>query len=314
MYKKLLSISLLLAIASVSFAQSQEEHSSVSTPTGELRGSLILPQGVQKFPVVILLPGSGPTDRNGNNAMGVTANSYRLLAEQFAKQKIATLLIDKRGISESAPALKQEDSIRFDNYVSDAVAWKRSIETDPRVTKVFIAGHSEGSLIGILAAQQTPVAGFISISGPAKSADKIIIGQLQKQAPFMAPAADSMFNRLKKDQPLDTVPNELYAILRKSIQPYMASWMKYTPCTEIAKLTVPVLIVQGSTDMQVETSEAKALKECQPKAELHIIQGMNHILKNASSVMSENIATYKMPALSVNEDLVTVIVNFVGKQ
>jgi alpha-beta hydrolase superfamily lysophospholipase len=313
MYKKLLSISLLLAVASLSFGQSQEEHSTIQTPTGNLSGSLIIPQSAAKFPLVILLPGSGPTDRNGNNALGVTANSYRLLAEALAKQKIATLLIDKRGISESAAALRKEDSIRFDDYVNDAVAWKRSLESDPRVTKVFIAGHSEGSLIGMLAAQLTPVAGYISISGPAKSADKILVGQLQKQAPFMAPAADSMLNRLKNNQPLDSVPNELYAFFRKSIQPYMASWIKYTPCTEIAKLTVPVLILQGSTDLQVEDKEAKALKECQPKAEMHIIQGMNHILKNSSSVMSENIATYKMPALSINDELVDLMVKFVGK-
>jgi len=314
MHKIFLTLFLLLAIATLSFAQSIEEHNTIKTPTGELSGSLIAPQGVMKFPLVILLPGSGPTDRNGNNAMGVTANSYRLLAEALAKQKIATLLIDKRGISASAKALKQEDSIRFEDYVNDAVEWKKFIETDPRITKVYMAGHSEGSLVGMLAAEKTKVAGYISIAGPAKSIDKIIVGQLQKQAPFIAPMADSLFNRIKNNQPLDSIPGPMNALLRKSIQPYMASWMKYTPCTEIAKLNVPVLILQGSTDIQVDAAEANALKECQPKAELHIIQGMNHILKNSSSIMAENIATYKKPELPVNQELVVIIVNFVGNK
>ncbi len=304
---------LLFAFSINCYSQFNEEQLTLNTARGDLKGSLIVPTGAKKFSVVLLLPGSGPTDRYGNNNMGLKTDCYKQLATELAKKNIGTLLIDKRGIAASAGAMKSEADLRFEDYVNDAVAWKLLLEKNKRIKNIFIAGHSEGSLIGMLVAQKTSIKGYISIAGPAKSSDKLIIEQIGKQAPLLVKAVDSMFARLRNNQSLDSVPLPLASIFRKSVQPYIASWIKYTPCEEISKINVPVLILQGTTDIQVDSSEAQALKQCCPKAEINIIAGMNHVLKNSSNNIQENIATYSKPELPINEELSKTIIEFILK-
>jgi alpha-beta hydrolase superfamily lysophospholipase len=136
---------------------------------------------------VVIQAGSGPTNRYGNNPMGVKANSYKLIAESLAQRNIATLLMDKRGIAESAGAMKNEAALRFDDYADDLANWISFIKKDKRIKKVFIAGHSEGSLVGMLAAQKEKVNGYISIEGAGERIDRIIVWQYAQQHPKIAP-------------------------------------------------------------------------------------------------------------------------------
>lgn len=295
------------------FAQFTTEEKTLVTQTGDLKGTLVKPEKLKKFNLIIIQPGSGPTDRNGNNPMGVKANSYRLLAEALAKRNIATLLIDKRGIAASTPAGKSEANLRFDDYINDLAGWVQFIKKDSRIKKIFLAGHSEGSLIAMVAAQKEKVKGYISISGAGEPIDKIIVRQVNKQSPELATALDSMLMRLKNGEKLDTVPTYLLALLRPSVQPYMASWMKYNPCEEIQKLSIPTLILQGTTDIQVEAKEAEALKKCNPKAELSMVSGMNHILKEAPADRTKNMATYNDVTLPLMRGLADMIAGFIQK-
>ena len=300
-----------LLLQTITYAQPKEDSISLFTATGTLKGSLFVPLGKSGFPVLIMIAGSGPTDRYGNNPMGVNANSYKMIAEALCNENIAVLLFDKRGVAKSVNAAKKESDLRFENYVDDAVQWIELIKKDRRVNGVFIAGHSEGSLIGMLTAQKIKVQGYISIAGPARGIAEIITEQYAQQLPKAGPVVDSFFHRLQNNQALDSIPPYLLPIFRPSVQPYIKSWIKYIPCQEIKKLTVPTLIIQGGIDIQVASTEATLLKQCKREAAVLLLDSMNHVLKTAPANRAENIATYANPLLPLYPGLTTAITLFI---
>ena len=298
----------------ISTAQFITEEKTLITPIGNLAGTLILPTTGKTFKLVVIQAGSGPTDRNGNSGNALKANSYRLIAEALSKKNIATLLTDKRGVGKSMGAMKSEANLRFDDYADDLAGWINFIKKDKRIGKIFIAGHSEGSLVGMIAAQKEKVNGYISIAGAGESIDKIITWQYAQQLPKAAVVVDSLFKRMRNNQKIDTVPPYLLSIFRPSVQPYILSWMLHDPCAEIKKLTIPILILQGNTDIQVEVKQGEMLKACKPKATLKIIAGMNHILKEAPIDRTKNVATYSDGTLPIMPGLVDLIAAFVNKK
>ncbi len=289
------------------------EEKTLTTSTGELKGSLIIPTNKKNFKLVIIQPGSGPTDRNGNSGKDVTANSYKLIAEALAAKNIATLLVDKRGVAGSMKAIKDEASLIFDDYADDLAAWVRFIKKDKRISKIFIAGHSEGSLVGMIAAQKEKVNGYISIAGAGESIDKIIVWQYEQQLPKAAIVVDSLFKRMKANEKIENVPPYLLSIFRPSLQPYIKAWISHNPCEEIKKLTIPVLIIQGSTDIQVQIKQAEMLKACKLSASYKLIDGMNHILKQSPLDRAKNIATYSNANLPLMPGLAEEIIMFIKK-
>ena len=236
-----------------------------------------------------------------------------MMAQALAESKIGMLTYDKRGVAKSIRAFKLEADLRFEDYVNDAIDWINFIKKDKRVGNIYIAGHSEGSLLAMLVAQKVKLAGYISIAGPARGINTIIAEQYGKQLPKAAKVVDSLFERMKNNQPLDTVPKYLASLFRPSIRPYMVSWMKYSPCEEIKKLKIPMLIIQGATDIQVEENEARLLTQCNPAANMKIIDSMNHVLKNAPLDRTKNIATYTNPDLPLSDKLMSSIIGFINK-
>ena len=111
---KIILFSLLLYLG-LSNLMAQEEAVVLQTPTGDIYGTLLTPERNNNLPVVLLIAGSGPTDRNGNNPL-MTNNSLKMLAELLAKNGIASLRYDKRGISASAAAVQIEPFPRFEKY------------------------------------------------------------------------------------------------------------------------------------------------------------------------------------------------------
>jgi uncharacterized protein len=294
-------------------AQFTTEEKVLATSTGNLKGTLYLPKKTNKLSLVVVQAGSGATDRNGNSIPIIKASPYRLLAEALAEKNIATLLIDKRGIGASMTAMKKEVDLRFDDYAKDLADWVRFVKNDNRINKIFLAGHSEGSLLAMLTAQMENVNGYISIAGAGESIDKIVVWQYKQQLPKTAFVVDSLFTRMRNGEPLDTIPPMLMSIFRPSIQPYFASWMKYDPAVEIKKLTIPVLILQGTTDIQVEIKEAEYLKAAKPNATYVLIEGMNHVLKEAPADRQKNIAIYSAENVPLKKELVAAIYKFVNK-
>lgn len=303
---------LLLSTASL-FAG--EEDITLNTPTGDIHGKLMLPDGGTPCPVVLIIAGSGPTDMNGNNA-GMTNNSLLYLARELAAEGIASVRYDKRAIGKSAAACTNEEELRFDHYINDAAAWADKLAGDSRFTKVIIAGHSEGSLIGMVAAQRNKaVKGYISIAGCGSPAYEILEEQLKSQPAWIQEQSASISKELREGRTVKEVPYYLMSLYRKSVQPYLISWFAYDPAAEIAKLDIPVLILQGDMDIQVGVAEAEKLHTAQPSATMHIIKEMNHILKHCSTMQQmAQLATYRDASLPLKAELVSHIIEFVKKE
>ena len=297
-------------------AQFVEEQQILQTATGELKGSLYIPsyQG-KRIPVLILQPGSGPTDRYGNNPLGVNADSYKMIAEGLIKYNIATLLIDKRGIAASADAGKDESKLLFTSYVTDLEAWVKFLKNDKRLKNITIAGHSEGALVGMLAAEKIKkLNGYISIAGPGENIATTLVKQVTAQSASFGQQLDSLLSLVKAYKKIEPVTGPLASLLRPSILPYMQSWMQYDPSEEIKKLKTRVLIIQGGTDIQVSVADAKLLQAARPEASFLLIDSMNHILKIAPIDRQQNQATYNIPTLPLAPELLPKIVNFINRK
>ena len=299
-------------------AQSTVDNSSepvvLRTATGPIYGTLELSSCKSKCPVAIIIAGSGPTDRDGNSAaLPGKNNSLKMLAEALAANGIASIRYDKRGIAESAKSMQSEDSIRFTDYVRDAGEWIDFARKDPRFASVIVVGHSEGSLIGIIAAQTHSVDKFVSLAGTGRPAGTVILEQLSGQLPpdLMA-SAEGVVRALNAGKVPDSVPPVLYSLFRPSVVPYLISWMKYDPAAEIAKLKIPSLVVQGTTDIQVSRTDANLLAAANPMAKLVVIEGMNHVFKDAPSDRAAQISAYSNPNLPLNAQLVREVVQFIN--
>ena len=280
-----------------------------TTPAGTLKGTLLSFKGKKAVPLVLIISGSGPTDRNGNNP-AMQNNSLKYLAESLARQGIASFRYDKRGVAESRNAMVKEDSLTFETYINDAVAWINFLKKDRRFSKIIVAGHSEGALIGMVAADKTHADGYVSIAGAGKPAAQIIRTQLKSQPEAIRAEAGKILDSLQAGK-LVAQPNPMFAALfRPNVQPYLVSWFKYDPAAEIKKLTVPVLIVQGTTDVQVGTDDAQTLAAAAPSATLVLVEGMNHILKEAEADFQKNVATYNDPALPLKPELAAHLQGF----
>ncbi len=282
------------------------------TASGDITGTLTVPDSAgSKIPVALIIAGSGPTDRNGNNPM-MKNESLKLLAYGLAANNIASLRFDKRGLGESRAAFTSEADLRFEDYINDARGWIDTLKKDARFSKVVVAGHSEGSLIGMIAALQR-ADGFISIAGAGRSADKILKEQLASQPAVVRDSSYPIIDSLVQGKTVQKVPKMLFALFRPSVQPYMISWFHYDPQTEIKKLTIPVLILQGTNDLQVTVEDANLLAKSNTKAQLALIKNMNHILRIVEGDRKENLATYITSGNPISEELVTTIATFVKK-
>ena len=289
-----------------------ESELTLKTATGTIYGTLTIPNHTPTSPIVLIIAGSGPTDRDCNSGAGIQTNAYKMLCEGFAKNAISTLRFDKRGVGKSLPAMSSESDLRFETYINDVVAWISLLESDKRFSKVIVLGHSEGSLIGMIAAEKTQTGGFISIAGAGRSADKILQEQIKSQLPpQLMIESNNILESLKMGKTVATVNPLLASLYRPSVQPYMISWIKYDPAQEIKKLKVPVLIIQGTTDLQVTMNDAKLLSAAKPGAKLEIIANMNHVLKDVDANVQTNLATYSNPMLPLKSGLVENLVDFV---
>jgi pimeloyl-ACP methyl ester carboxylesterase len=281
---------------------------------GNLYGTLILPAQKEKVPIVLIIAGSGPTDRNGNALMlGLNTDAYRLLADSLRLHGIASLRYDKRGVAASAATLRSETDIRFDDYISDASTFIKMLQADPRFSRVIVLGHSEGSLIGMIAAARAGAAGYISVAGAGDRIDKIIERQLAAQSPPLAAKATVLLDSLCKGDSVrqPEADQALMGLFRASVQPYMISWLRYDPQQEIMRLHIPVLIIQGTTDLQTSVQDAQALKTAKPDATLVLIDRMNHVFREAGSDRQGNFATYGNPTLPLKPELIQSIVRFI---
>lgn len=286
----------------------------LKTLSGTIAGTLTVPKTINgKIPVVLIIGGSGPIDRNGNSDKATLAtNTYKLIAEALGKNNIASLRYDKRMVGESTTSNKEEN-LRFDDYVDDAIGLINLIKEDKRFSKIIVMGHSEGSLVGMLVTTTDDIVvnGFISLAGAGRPADQIVTEQMKSQAQYMSDGFKRVLDSLRRGVVNKNVDPALYALARPSIQPYLMSWFRFDPSREIRKVKVPTLIIQGTTDLQVTVADADKLKKGRSNATEVIIRDMNHVLKEAPADKEKNMATYTQPDLPLKPELVTSMVDFI---
>jgi len=284
----------------------------LDTGTGELFGSLLLPKSATPVPVVLIISGSGPTDRDGNNPEGGRNDSLKRLAWVLAKHNIASVRYDKRGVAASLAATPDERNLSVEAYVADTEAWGRKLKADPRFSQLILLGHSEGALIASLAAPSIDAAAVISMSGSARPIDQVLRQQLSNRLPPpLMQRSNELLDSLKAGKTDDNVPPPLQVIFRPSVQPYLISLFRQDPAAAFARLKMPALIIQGSNDIQVGVNDARLLKAAKPDAELALIEGMNHVLRIVPNDVKRQLASYKDPQLPLAAELGTRILAFI---
>ena len=304
----------LLLLSNLGFSQEKKDLTAVNkkeiTINPLLKGTLYSPlKETKKTNLVILIAGSGPTDSDSNQKV-MTNNSLKYLSEELSKNNQAVFSYDKRIIAQMAAGTVNEATLSFDDFINDAKEVIRFFKNQKKYNKIIVAGHSEGSLIGMLAANENTDA-FISLAGAGRTIDAVLLEQIEKQAPFLKEEVQKDLEILKSGQTFELKNKMLASLFRESVQPYMISWIKYNPQNEIKKLQVPVLIINGTKDLQVTVSEAELLKKAKPEAKLMVIDNMNHIFKEIKGDDAENMGSYSDPNLAVTEKLVTAINLFI---
>ena len=278
-----------------------------------LHGTMTLPEGDTPVDMALILPGSGPTDRNGNFPEGEN-NSLKLLARELADAGIGSLRIDKRGVGASYAAAPDEADLRAETFVEDADHWLDFLGEQERASRLFLIGHSEGALVATLAAQKHDVSGLVLIAGTGRPAPDLIREQVAGSAmpPELKTRSDELLETLKRGERDENVPRELGPLYRPGVQPYLISWFRYDPAKELARLDTPVLLVQGTNDLQIRPADMALLSNARPDATVITIEGMNHVLKIAPTTRAENIALYSRPDAPLAPGLVKAIASFIS--
>ena len=286
-------------------------------PKAPLAGTLL--DAGPASPVVLMIPGSGPTDRDGNNPLGVAAAPYRLLAEALAQKGVSSVRVDKRGLGESKAAVANGNDVTIGDYAADTHSWVESIRARTKAKCVWVLGHSEGALVALASAQQPQgICGVVLVSGAGRKLSDVIREQLRAN-PANAPVLDSAMaalDSLDKGERVDVAGMHpaLQKLFAPQVQGFLIDMFRHDPAKLAGALKVPLLIVQGEHDIQVSVADAHALAAAQPKAKLVLIPTMNHVLKDvASDDRQANLATYADPSLPVDTTLVDSIASFVKR-
>lgn len=299
-----------ILLSSASFAQDVIAQDLIISDYVE--GTLLSPNS-KTSTLAIIIPGSGPTDRDGNQNF-MKNNSLKFLAQDITSNGIATFRYDKRALTmlKKGSNAKNIKKVRFDDFVTDAQKVVSYFTNRKRYDKIYVIGHSQGSLVGMLAATEN-VDGFISIAGPGKPIDEVILEQIGMMgANDLVESAKKTFDIMKTGNIDKNFNPGLANIFNLDVQPFIMNWISYSPTKELAKLNIPTLIINGTNDIQVSIAEAELLKKAKDDAKLVIIENMNHVLKTvASKDPQENTKSYNMPLLKNSPELVEKIISFI---
>ncbi len=323
MIRKWLSFFVPMALSTAAVAASPsapvQTYVQAPGPLGPLKGTMLSPAS-DRLAMMLIIPGSGPTDRDGNNPLGVKASTYRLLAEGLAERGVGTVRIDKRGLAASGAAVADGNAVTIDDYVADVGAWSDVIRKETGEACVWLLGHSEGGLIALAAAQKLPdICGLTLVSTAGRPLGEVLQTQLRANpanAPIL-PQAMAAIASLEAGKRVDVAGMHpaLMPLFAPQVQGFLINAFSYDPAKLIAAVTKPVAIVQGRRDMQVGVDDAERLKQAAPKAELVLLPDVNHVLKTvASDNPRANAATYTDPSLPLAPSVVEAIATFVAAQ
>jgi uncharacterized protein len=285
------------------------------TLSSTISGSLVMPRDVKdKVPVILIIGDSGPTDRDGNNAkLGISGNTYKLMAYELGKKGIATVRYDKRFVGATTTTIK-ESQLHIEDYSDDAVSLLNLLNADQRFSKIILFGHGEGVLVSLIAGYEQSEKAYIMAEGYADKGEKVLADIMKAKPKFLADEFKAIMDSLKKGKTTDNVDPSLYYIARPSVQPFIMSWCRYDPIRGFKAIKMPVLVIQGTTDMTVPVSNGERFKKAKSDAFYLQIKDMNHILKEAPADTDKNMDTYDKANLPIKPELINGIAEFVNKQ
>lgn len=288
-------------------------------PQGHL-GGVLLRVGAPEAPVVLIIPGSGPTDHDGNNLRGLRADTYQLLAVGLAEHGITTLRIDKRGMYSSATAAADANAVTIADYAADVHTWERLLRKQLRPRCVWLLGHSEGGLVAMVAAQQPAgLCGLVLVAAAGRPLGEVLRSQL-RSAPANAPLQHAAFATLDaleagRRVPAQDLPRALLPLFRPQLQGFLISAFSYDPAQLLQACAQPVLILQGERDLQVNAQDARLLKQAAAHAQLLLLADANHVLKRVTSDdRAANLATYAEANLPLAPGVVDGIADFLRRE
>lgn len=285
-------------------------------PKGALKGTMLAPEKA-KSPTVLIIPGSGPTDRDGNNPLGIKGAPYKLLAEGLAAKGIASVRIDKRGMFGSRRAIADPNAVTIADYAADVHNWIKVVRKETGAQCVWVAGHSEGGLVA-LASSKSPddTCGLILLASPGRPVGEVLREQVKANLAGTPLLKQAMLGvgALEKGQHVDArgMHPALLQLFRPEIQDFMISMMATDPGKLAAGFHKPILIVQGQRDIQVSVADAEHLKQAAPHAKLVLVPGASHILKTVSSTdRAAAMVAYTKPNLPLAPGVVDEIAGFI---
>lgn len=300
----------ILLKSTISFSQEKSYIEKDISVSKFIDGTLLKPTQTKKPILAIIIAGSGPTDRDGNQNF-LKNDALKKLADSLTTNGIATFRYDKRIVKQ----IRQGDidkSMTFDDFVSDAEAVISYFKKSKAFKKIYIVGHSQGSLVGMLAAKQN-ADGFISLAGAGQNIGDVIVEQVSKMAPKLGEEAQKIVTKLKQGETTTNYPQALASVFNTELQPFMISWMQYHPDTIIKDLHIPILIINGTKDLQVSTQEAQRLKDANAKATLKLIKNMNHVLFMIEGGDLENSKSYNEAFRPISGELINSITSFIKR-
>lgn len=284
-------------------------------PVGVLSGTYVKLIGSLRE-TIIIIPGSGPTDRNGNNNSWIRSSSYWHLAHELAKYGISSLRIDKRGLYASCEAILDANGVKLGEYAQDICNWVNVLQSETNTADISLLGHSEGGLIGMLAAGMCEkISNVILVATPGRKFADTLKRQLAdapEHKPYLS-NADKTIKSLEMGVRVNRrdITPETQSLFRPEVQNHLIDLMSYDPIEMISKIKKPVLIVQGQRDIQATIEDAKRLHSGKPKSQLLIIPEMNHVLKRViSNSRKDHLATYKDLYMPIVAELVDAVVGF----
>ena len=291
----------ILTIA-FSFSQVTTEEALIQNEGIQLPGTLSFTK--EKSPLVIWIHGSGGVDRNGN-----TPQYIKQFRDAVNQENIAFFSYDKRTANVNNTVILK-DGVLFNDFVSDAKKVVNHFKNDKRFTEIILVGHSQGSLVAMLALND--VSKYISIAGAGETIDKTLIKQVTKQNEYFGGLTEKYLKELKETGQVKNVDPNLMSLFAPQNQPFLSSWIALNPLEEIKKVKIPTLIINGNKDIQVQVTDAENLKKAKSNATLVIIDNMNHVLKDILKD-EDNIKSYSSADFPISKELIKTVVTFVKK-
>lgn len=318
MLNRLLLVALTIASLVAGPPPLGAEAPSEQVATDGLSGTLVRPAGAKE--AVLIIPGSGPTDRDGNSALsGVRTNAYRLLAEELAKAGIASLRYDKRGVAASRNGTDgkpvAEADLTIQTSADDAGRLAAWLGRQAGIGHVALVGHSEGGLVALLAARATAVDRIVLLTAAGFPLGQVLRKQLSRQPlpEEVTAEIDRVLDVLEKGGDPGTLKPPLDQLFRPSVQPFLRSVLTVDPVPLVRDQKAPVLVVGGGSDLQVGRFDFDALVGARAGVESLWLARLTHVLKPMADDDGGQEKAYTDPALPLVPELVERVVRFVKR-